>query len=78
MGPLGTAELGEITKQAAELFVAHGPIGKAPQPWMFISAPTEERWQAQLAGQTRLTVGAAEALHVVADAWASASAELTS
>lgn len=71
------AELGEITKRAAELFVAHGPTGNAPQPWMFTSAPTEERWRSQLAGQTRLTVGAAEALHVVANAWARASAELT-
>lgn len=55
------AERGEITKRAAELFLAHGPIGTAPQPWMFTSAPTEERWRAQLAGQTRLTVSAAEA-----------------
>lgn len=45
---------------------------------MFTSAPTEERWQAQLAGQTRLTVSAAEALHVVADAWARASAKVAS
>jgi predicted nucleotidyltransferase component of viral defense system len=72
------AERGEITKRAAELFIAHGPIGNAPQPWMFTSAPTEERWLAQLAGQTRLTVSAAEALHAVADAWARASAQLPS
>lgn len=70
------AERGEITKHAAELFIAHGPISNAPQPWMFTSAPAEERWQAQLAGQTRLTVTAAEALQVVADAWARASAKL--
>jgi predicted nucleotidyltransferase component of viral defense system len=68
----------EITGHAAELFVAHGPIGNAPQPWMFTSAPTEERWQAQLSGQTRLTISAAEALQIVADAWARASAELAS
>ena len=66
---------GEITKRAAELFVAHGPIGNTPQPWMFTSAPTEERWQAQLAGQTRLTISAAEALGVIADAWARTSVE---
>lgn len=72
------AERGEITKHAAELFIAHGPIGNAPQPWMFASAPTEERWQAQLAGQTRLTVSAVEALQVVADAWAGASARIVS
>jgi len=72
------AEQGEITKRAAELFVAHGPIGNTPQPWMFTSAPTKKRWEAQLAGQTRLTLGAAEALQVVADAWARASAEIAS
>lgn len=72
------AELGEITRHAAALFVAHGPIGNAPQPWMFTSAPTEERWQAQLGGQTRLTISAAEALQVVADAWARASAGVVS
>jgi predicted nucleotidyltransferase component of viral defense system len=69
---------GEITRHAAELFVAHSPIGNAPQPWMFTWAPTEERWQAQLGGQTRLTVTATEALQVVADAWARASAETAS
>jgi predicted nucleotidyltransferase component of viral defense system len=72
------AQRGEITKRATELFIAHGPTGNAPQPWTFTSAPTEERWQAQLAGQTRLTVSAAEALQVVSDAWARASAEISS
>lgn len=72
------AQSGEITTHAAELFVAHGPISNAPQPWMFTSAPAEERWQAQLSAQTRLAGSAAEALQVVADAWARASAELTS
>lgn len=72
------AKRGEINASAAELFIAHGPIGKAPQPWMFTSAPIEERWRTQLAGQTRLTVNAVEALHTVAHAWARASAELTS
>jgi predicted nucleotidyltransferase component of viral defense system len=72
------AERGEITKRAAELFIAHGPTGNTPRPWMFTSAPTEERWQAQLAGQTRLTVSAAEALRMVADAWARASETIAS
>ena len=45
---------------------------------MFTSAPTESRWQAQLAGQTRLTVTAAEALQVVTDAGERASAEIAS
>lgn len=72
------AQIGEITARAAELFVAHGPISNTPQPWMFASAPTEARWKAQLAGQTRLTVTAAEALQVVTDSWARASAEIAS
>lgn len=72
------AQRGEITPRAAELFVAYGPISNTPQPWMFTSAPTEARWQAQLAGQTRLTVTAAEALQVVTDAWARASAAIAS
>jgi predicted nucleotidyltransferase component of viral defense system len=72
------AQHGELTKRAAELFVAHGPIGNTPQPWMFTSAPTEERWLAQLVGQTRLTVSATEALQVVADACARASTKIIS
>lgn len=32
------AERGEITKRAAELFIAHMPTGNTPQPWMFTSA----------------------------------------
>jgi hypothetical protein len=70
------ASRGEINQHAAKLFVAHGPIGKTPQPWMFTSAPTEDRWQAQLGGQTRLTTSAADALQIVADAWASASSKI--
>jgi predicted nucleotidyltransferase component of viral defense system len=72
------AQRGDITERAAELFIAHGPFGNAPQPWMFTSAPTEEHWQTQLAGQTHLTASAAEALQVVTDAWARASAEIIS
>ena len=78
LGSLGTGPTRDITKRATELFIARGSIGNAPQPWMFTPAPTEEHWQAQLAGQTRLTASAAEALQVVADAWAPAGAEIIS
>jgi hypothetical protein len=63
---------GAVTTRAAELFSAHGPTGGPPQPWMFASAPTESQWREQLANQTRLTVSvsAAEAMSVVAEAWA--------
>ncbi|MBE7196166.1 MAG: nucleotidyl transferase AbiEii/AbiGii toxin family protein [Gordonia polyisoprenivorans] len=47
------AERGEITKRAAELFVAHGPIGNTPQPWLFTSAPAEGRKRVQLADRRR-------------------------
>jgi hypothetical protein len=39
---------------------------------MFTKAPSEENWHEQLAGQTRLTVTAAQALIEVAEAWAAA------
>lgn len=64
------AQHGHITKAAADLFIAHGPTNGTPQPWMFTSAPSEDRWSEQLAGQTRLTVTAAQALDTVAAAWA--------
>lgn len=64
------AQRGDITADAAALFVAHGPTRAAPQPWMFTKPPSEDRWREQLGGQTRLTVTAAEALAEVAAAWA--------
>lgn len=66
------AQHGHITRAAGDLFIAHGPTNGAPQPWMFTSAPSEDRWRQRLAGQTRLTVTAAKALRVVAVAWADA------
>jgi predicted nucleotidyltransferase component of viral defense system len=68
------AEHGHITAAAAELFAAHGPTLRSPSSWMFTKAPIETQWREQLAAQTRLTVTAAEALDVVAAAWAGAGA----
>jgi Nucleotidyl transferase AbiEii toxin, Type IV TA system len=68
------AEHGHITATAAELFAALGPTLNSPPPRMFAKAPTENQWREQLAGQTRLTVTAGEALDVVAAAWAAAGA----
>ena len=70
------ARRGHITAQAAHLFAAHGPTGRPPRPWMFATAPPEQRWRQQLATQTRLTVTAAEALSVVGQAWVDASSSL--
>jgi predicted nucleotidyltransferase component of viral defense system len=65
--------VGALNEQSAALFARHGPTGKAPRSWMFDRPPSTAEWQAQLAGQTRLTVTAAEALRAVRDAWASAT-----
>jgi predicted nucleotidyltransferase component of viral defense system len=70
------AQRGHITAEAAQLFVANGPTGSMPQPWMFTTAPPEDRWREQLAGQTRLTVTAADALRMVSAAWTDARKDL--
>ncbi|PRC62595.1 hypothetical protein C6A85_02240, partial [Mycobacterium sp. ITM-2017-0098] len=54
---------------AAALFRRYGPTNRAPTLRMFDRAPSDAEWQAQLAGQTRLTVTAAEALGAVREAW---------
>ncbi|TQC50933.1 hypothetical protein EEB14_02305 [Rhodococcus sp. WS4] len=58
--------IGAINPDAAALFRKYGPTGKNPA---FIQPPTDGEWQSQLAGQTRLTVTASEALHTVRTAW---------
>lgn len=67
------ANIGAIDGEAAELFRRHGPTNKVPQPWQFATAPTERQWHAQLAGQTRLTVTARDALEIVSAAWKQAA-----
>ncbi|ABM14582.1 nucleotidyl transferase AbiEii/AbiGii toxin family protein [Mycolicibacterium vanbaalenii] len=61
--------LGAIDADAAALFRRYGPTNKAPTLRMFDRAPSDAEWQAQLAGQTRLSVSAAEALAEVREAW---------
>ncbi|WP_369815983.1 nucleotidyl transferase AbiEii/AbiGii toxin family protein [Mycobacterium sp. 852013-51886_SCH5428379] len=63
------SRVGAIDADAAAVFRRHGPTNKAPAQHMFDRAPTDAKWQAQLAGQTRLTVSAAEALAAVREAW---------
>jgi len=60
---------------SAALFATHGPTSSPPRSWMFKRAPSAVAWQAQLAGQTRLTVTAPEALQGVRTAWAAAVGE---
>lgn len=70
----GLAVIGALDSEAADVFARLGPTGRPPAPWMFDSAPTLEDWQVQLAGQTRLAVGPADALDSVRRAWATAGA----
>lgn len=70
----GLAALGAIDAEAARLYRACGPTGRVPASWPFHRAPSAPTWRTELAAQTRLTVTAQEALHVVGTAWAVASA----
>lgn len=65
--------LGAIDAAAGNLYRRYGPTNQPPAPHDFTKAPTETDWQNQLAGQTRFTVLARNALHSVRDAWAQAS-----
>jgi len=65
-------KVGALTAESAALFATRGPTSSPPRSWMFKGAPSAAEWQAQLAGQPRLTVTAAEALEAVRSAWAAA------
>lgn len=66
------AGVGALDDEAAELFASLGPTGHGPQSWMFREAPTESEWMTQLGVQTRINVGAVEALEGVREAWKAA------
>ncbi len=63
------SELGAIGADAGALYRQYGPTGKAPGLYLFKHAPSDAQWHAQLAGQTRLSVSATEALTKVREAW---------
>lgn len=67
------SRLGAIDPAARELYRRHGPTNKPPAQHNFTKAPSEAEWQNQLAGQTRLTVSASDALNVVREAWVRAN-----
>ncbi|MFN8229221.1 MAG: nucleotidyl transferase AbiEii/AbiGii toxin family protein [Mycobacterium sp.] len=69
------AAAGAINAASAALFRKFGPTNKYPAPYIFRDPPSDAAWSAQLAGQTRLTVSAREALDVVREAWERAVAE---
>lgn len=64
------SQIGAIDETALHLFQKFGPTNRAPSGHIFESPPSDAAWQTQLAGQTRLSVTAAEALAIVRDAWA--------
>jgi predicted nucleotidyltransferase component of viral defense system len=66
------SELGAIDRQAADLYRRHGPTNRPPSARLFTKAPTDAEWRAQLAGQTRITVSARQALAAVREAWRAA------
>ena len=63
----------DLLAVGAQLFAEHGPTLAPPRPWMFDTAPTQDQWREQLAGQTILTVTPADALLTVRQAWAAAT-----
>ncbi|PXX09229.1 nucleotidyl transferase AbiEii/AbiGii toxin family protein [Mycolicibacterium moriokaense] len=64
------SRIGAIDAAASKLYRRFGPTNQPPADYLFKRAPTDAQWQTQLAGQTRLTITAAEALATVRQAWA--------
>lgn len=67
--------IGAINKATLGLFRKFGPTSRPPGGYFFSKPPSDAEWRTQLAGQTRLTVTAAEALTIVRAAWARAVAQ---
>lgn len=67
------SHLGAINADALDLYQRHGPTNRPPASWLFDAAPSDTEWQAQLAGQTRITVSARTALDTVRAAWHAAA-----
>jgi hypothetical protein len=64
------SEIGAIDETALHLFQKFGPTNRPPSGRIFVNPPSDAAWRTQLAGQTRLTVTAADALRIVREAWA--------
>ena len=58
-----------MDQDVLDLYRRYGPTNRAPSPGLFQVPPREDAWRADLAGQTRLTITAAEALAEVRNAW---------
>jgi predicted nucleotidyltransferase component of viral defense system len=72
------SRIGAIDAAALKLYRRFGPTNQPPGDYLFRSAPSDAHWQTQLAGQTRLTITAAEALAAVQDSWVRAANGKTS
>jgi predicted nucleotidyltransferase component of viral defense system len=67
------SEIGAIDETALQLFQKFGPTNRPPGDYIFENPPSDAAWESQLAGQTRLTITAPEALAIVRQAWARAA-----
>jgi predicted nucleotidyltransferase component of viral defense system len=67
------SHLGAINGDALGLYQRYGPTNRPPASRLFDAAPSDSEWQAQLAGQTRITVSARTALDTVRAAWHAAA-----
>ena len=67
------SRIGAIDATASELYRRSGRPISHPPTTSLKTAPTDAQWQTQLAGQTRSTITAAEALATVGDSWARAA-----
>jgi predicted nucleotidyltransferase component of viral defense system len=67
------SERGLIDPAALDTFIAYGPTGRPPSPWMFDHEPDEPSWRRALGHQTVLKVTARDAIAIVHQAWAEAS-----
>jgi len=63
------SEIGAIDQTALHLFRKFGPTNRPPGDYLFENPPSDAEWRTQLAGQTRLTITAPQALAVVRESW---------
>jgi hypothetical protein len=68
------AERGHLDAEAADLYARLGPTNHRPDPADYAEPPSQARWERDLGAQIRLTVTAADAAEVVAEAWRSTRA----
>jgi hypothetical protein len=62
-----------VGAQAADLYARLGPTNRRPDPHDYAEPPGQARWERDLGAQVRLTVTAAQAAKIVAQAWRNSS-----